>query len=90
MYFIAFALFLIGLLCLTSPDELMSTALGKRVCLGLGIFWATRLYVQFFGYSRQLWKGKPFETIVHILFSLFWAYVSVVFLLVFAGHSRVV
>jgi hypothetical protein len=29
--------------------------------------------------SADLWKGKAFETLVHILFSLLWAYVSIVF-----------
>jgi hypothetical protein len=41
------------------------------------------LYVQFFVYSTKLWKGKAFETMAHILFSLFWTYVSTVFILVY-------
>ena len=81
MFFIAFGIFLLGLLCLTSSNELLKTTFGKRVSLGLGIFWAVRLYVQFFVYSTKLWKGKPFETMVHILFSLFWTYVSTIFML---------
>src|SRR6476619_3910207 len=64
--FIALVVFLMGLLCVTSADELVSTTLGKRVSLCMGIFWTTRLLVQFFGYSSELWKGKPFETGVHI------------------------
>lgn len=82
-FFIAFTVFLIGLLCITSPDELVNTILGKRISLGLGIFWTVRLFVQFFGYSSKLWKGKAFETSVHILFSLLWAYLSVVFVLTY-------
>ncbi|MFT3702725.1 MAG: hypothetical protein QM802_10160 [Agriterribacter sp.] len=84
MYFIALAVFLIGLLCITSSAELMGTVLGKRVCLGLGIFWSARLLVQFFGYSPKIWKGKTFETIIHILFSLFWIYISAVFIWAYA------
>jgi hypothetical protein len=80
MFFIALSVFLLGLLCLTSSDMLLNTAFGKRVCLGFAIFWAVRLYVQFFVYSRKLWKGKAFETMVHILLSLFWAYVSTIFM----------
>ena len=68
-----------GVLCLTSSVELINTTLGKRISLGIGIFWIVRLYVQFFGYSSKIWKGKTFETIVHILFSIFWTYLSVVF-----------
>jgi hypothetical protein len=81
--FIAFVVFLIGLLCLTSPTELLSATLGKRISLGLAIFWAIRLCVQFFGYSSKIWKGKSFETTIHVLFSLFWTYLSAVFILMY-------
>ena len=78
-FFIALMVFLMGLLCITSSSELIETHLGKTLSLGLGIFWGIRLLVQFFGYSSALWKGKRFETFVHILFSGFWVYVNVVF-----------
>lgn len=84
-FFIAFVVFLMGLLCLTSSTELLSTSLGKRVLLVLGIFWAVRLYVQFFGYSSKLWRGKLFETMAHILFSFFWIYLSTIFILGYLG-----
>jgi len=80
-FFIALVVFLMGLLCVTSADQLTGTMLGKRVSLGMGVFWATRLLVQFFGYSSELWKGKRFETGVHIVFSVLWIYFSVVFVL---------
>ena len=79
-FFIALTLFLIGLLCLTSSSELVETNLGKKISLGLGIFWIFRLFIQFFGYSNDLWKGKKFETLIHIIFSLFWTYLSFMFL----------
>lgn len=78
-FFIAFVVFLMGLLCLTSTFELINTKLGKTVSLGLGIFWSLRLFVQFFGYSKTLWKGKSFETAVHIFVTLLWTYLSIVF-----------
>lgn len=78
-FFIALVVFLIGLLCLTSSPELINTPLGKQVSLGFGVFWSIRLVVQFFGYSSKLWRGKTLETIVHILFSILWAYLSMVF-----------
>jgi hypothetical protein len=81
VFFIAFWIFLLGILCLTSGDALLNTTFGKRVSLGLGIFWAVRLFVQFFIYSPKLWKGRTFETMVHTVFSLFWTYVSTVFIL---------
>ena len=82
-FFIAFAVFLMGLLCMTSSSELIGTVLGKRISLGLGLFWTTRLFIQFFGYSSKVWKGKIFETTVHILFSLFWIYLSAVFIMTY-------
>jgi len=82
--FIAISVFLMGLLCLTNSVELMETSLGKTISLGFGIFWTTRLIIQFIGYSPKLWKGKFFETTVHIIFSLFWFYLSIIFLYNFA------
>lgn len=78
-FFIAFAVLLMGLLCLTSAAELVGTPLGRRVAVGLGVFWLARLLIQFFGYSASLWRGKRFETVVHVLFSVLWTYLSVVF-----------
>ena len=79
-FFIAVVVFLMGLLCLTSATGLIETPLGKRISLGLGVFWGLRLITQFFGYSVELWKGKSFETTVHILFSLFWTYLTLIFM----------
>ena len=79
-FFIALTVFLIGLLCLTSSNELVETNLGKKISIGLGIFWTVRLLIQFFGYSTELWKGKTFETVIHIISSLLWTYLSIVFL----------
>jgi hypothetical protein len=81
--FVALTVFLMGLLCLTSSRELIYTALGNKVSLGFGIFWGLRLFIQFWGYSSELWRGKRFETSVHIVFSIYWAYLTVVFFLIF-------
>lgn len=78
-FFIALTVLLVGLLCLTSASELLTTDLGRRASFGIFIFWFCRLLVQFFGYSSSLWRGKPFETAVHIVFSLLWTFFSVVF-----------
>ena len=80
-FFIALIVLLMGILCLTSSQELLKTNLGKRICLSLSIFWMARLFIQFFGYSPKIWKGKNFETGMHILFSIFWIYLTVVFVL---------
>jgi len=82
-FFIALIVFLMGLLCLTSPRELIDTNIGKKVSLGLGVFWTIRLFIQFFGYSPKLWKGKKFETFVHLIFTSVWVYFSVFFWLIY-------
>lgn len=78
-FFIALVVFLMGLLCVYASADLVHTPLGKTVCIGLAIFWSFRLVIQFFGYSAELWKGKAFETVVHIVFSIFWVYLCGVF-----------
>jgi hypothetical protein len=81
--FIAITVALIGLLCLSSSTELVTTDLGRKISLGLGIFFFIRLAIQFFGYSPILWKGKAFETSVHIGFAVFWTYVTGIFLVIY-------
>lgn len=85
-FFIALVVFLIGLLCLSSTNELIETNLGKRVSLGLGVFWSVRLFFQLFVYSPKLWKGKKFETSMHIIFTLFWIYMTTIFFLIYYNN----
>ena len=82
-FFLGLGLFLMGVLCLTSANEIIETGLGKKLALGLGIFWGCRLLFQFFVFSSEHWKGKTFETIIHILFSIVWTYISAVFILIY-------
>lgn len=79
-FFIALTVFMMGFLCLTSATDLIQTNLGQKISFGLGIFWSIRLIIQLFGYSSALWKGKTFETAMHIVFTLLWLYLSYVFL----------
>lgn len=88
LFFVGLGLFLLGLLCLTSSHVILATSLGRRLSLGLGIFWAVRLYFQLFVYSPRLWRGKAFEKRVHLLFSVFWAYAATVFIWGFFGLQR--
>lgn len=75
-FFIALTVFLMGILCFTSSEDLLQSELGKRICFGLGIFWLIRLFFQFFVYPEELWKGKSFELTMHILASIFWTYLA--------------
>lgn len=85
-FFIACVILLMGLLCVTSPKEIIETPFGNKIALGFAAFWTLRLLFQFFGYSSELWRGKKFETIVHILFSVLWTYISGVFWWVFLNR----
>jgi len=85
-FFVAVTVFLMGTLCVYCTEDIVNTRLGKQIAFGLFIFWALRLVFQFFVYSPSLWKGKRFETIMHIIFSLLWIYFTVVFLLVFLSE----
>ncbi|XMO85171.1 hypothetical protein AAFN75_10270 [Algibacter sp. AS12] len=82
-FFIALTVFLMGLLCLVSSEELITTSLGKTVCLGLAFFWGIRFVFQLFVYSSKLWKGKIFETITHIFFTFLWLYFTIIFTSIF-------
>lgn len=82
-FFLAFAVLLMGVLCIFCTDDLINTRLGRQLCLGLFLFWGLRLFFQFVVYSSKLWRKKLFETIVHILFSILWIYITVVFFLVY-------
>lgn len=86
-FFIAFVVLLIGLLCLTHADDLVQTEFGKIISLGLALFWTLRLFFQLFIYSSRLWRGKMFESVIHVLFTLFWCYMAIVFWMVYLGKE---
>ena len=77
--FIAITVFAIGLLCVVHHGALTGTTLGRDLCRGLAVFWALRLFFQFGVYSSKLWRGKRFETTVHVFAVVFWVYMTVVF-----------
>ena len=78
-FFVALTVFLMGLLMVSSAALLTTTILGRRVCAGLALFWGLRLLCQFFWYSTENWKGKPFETVVHIVFTHLWIILTLAF-----------
>jgi hypothetical protein len=78
--FIMLLLALFAALLLTSADALLEPSrLARAMLLGLTAFWGMRLWMQFFYYSPRLWRGKVFETVVHIVFSFIWFYFTAVF-----------
>jgi len=79
-FFIAFMVLLMGLLCLSYSYELVHDPFGRVISLGLFGFWLIRLIFQFLVYSPMVWRGKRFETVMHIVFSITWTYFTCVFL----------
>ena len=81
-FFICVVLALMGLPALVSPQIFLepSTA-GAWLTWSIAAFWALRLFFQFFVYPAELWRGKRFETAMHVWFSLVWASLMVVFVL---------
>jgi len=84
-FFVAIVVFLMGLLCAFCAEDIVHTKLGKQLAMGMCIFWGLRLVFQFFVYSPKLWRGKRFETVMHILFSILWTYLTLIFLLICLG-----
>jgi len=78
-FFIAFMVLLMGLLCLSYSYELVYDPFGRIISLGLFGFWLIRLIFQFFVYSPKVWRGKRFETVMHVMFSIIWLYFTMVF-----------
>ena len=58
---------------------LQPAALARAVLIGFIIFWGARLLFQLFFYDAQLWRGKPFETVMHITFSGLWIFLTTTF-----------
>ena len=63
-----------GLLLFLPAALLERSPLAAAVLAGLTLFWGVRLGFQFFVYDPALWRGKPFYTLLHILFALLWLF----------------
>lgn len=80
VFFIALALFMQGVGCIFFADVLcQKSRLSAAVSAGMCIYWLARLICQHFVYDKKLWQGKPFETAIHVIFSLNWLYYVLVF-----------
>jgi hypothetical protein len=77
-----------GLLLCCAPALLEPAPLSRAVLSGLTAFWGLRLYMQFCFYDPRIWRGKRFETAMHVVFSLLWIYLVAVFGTVLAMNLR--
>lgn len=75
--FIVLLLALQAVLFLALPHALMEQSTAATALLaGLTAFWAYRLIAQLFLFDRRLWLGNRFNTIVHVVFTVLWCYLS--------------
>ncbi len=82
-FFLCLVLVAMGALCALAPEALLTpTPLGRLVSSGLVIFWLLRLVVQWFVFDHRLWRGKPFETAMHIGATILWSNYVIIFTLV--------
>ena len=78
--FIMLILMLFGVLALGFTADLIAPSrLAAAVLGGLTLFWGLRLVTQQFIYDRALWRGNRRNTILHILATLLWIYLTAVF-----------
>lgn len=83
--FVCFALVLFGAVSLVDPAALLAPQAAARwLTGGIAVFWALRLYCQFFVFRSGLWRGKRFETAMHAVFTLSWTGLAAVYGAAFA------
>jgi hypothetical protein len=79
MVFIVLVVALTSALLLTSAEALLEPSrLSRAVLFGLTVFWGLRMLMQWFFYSPRVWRGNCSHTVMHVLFSLAWIYVTAV------------
>lgn len=80
LFFIVVLLAGMGLLCVASPHLLIDgSPLARAVLAGLATFWGLRLLAQLFVYDPRIWRGKRFESAMHVAFTGLWTYFVGVF-----------
>jgi hypothetical protein len=78
--YIVFLVASMGALSLFFTEALLEgTSLSRLVAGWLFLFWFSRLIVQWVVYDRALWQGDRLNTAVHVLFTGFWLYLSIVY-----------
>jgi len=81
-FFICVVLVLMGLPCLLEPGIFFEgSRTAQWVTWSLSLFWALRLYFQWFVYQADLWRGRRMETAVHYFFTVIWTLLAAVFAL---------
>ena len=78
--FLVLILAMMSALLLTSADALLVPGrLSRALLTGLVLFWGLRMAMQWWFYSPETWRGNSFNTLMHIVFSTMWIYMTAVF-----------
>lgn len=79
-FFICLVFVMMGLPSLLEPEIFLKpTRPGLWLTWSISVFWAIRLYFQWFVYPLELWRGKRMETLIHVWFTLVWAGLATLF-----------
>ena len=79
-FFICTMLVMMGLPCLFDPRVFLEISRGGAwLAWSFAVFWAIRLFFQFFVYPSALWRGKSLETLMHAWFSVVWTALTLLF-----------
>ena len=73
-FFVCVMLIVMGVRALFAPQIFIEpTAAAAWLSWTYAVVWALRLYVQWFVFPRELWRGKSFETAMHLMFTVIWS-----------------
>jgi len=79
-FFISLGVTLVGACTLFYSSALVGSGTLSRIVLaGFVLFWLARLAFQVFVYDPAIWRGHRFYTFMHVIFSVFWTYLVIVY-----------
>lgn len=78
--FVCTVLVLMGLPAVLAPEIFVQRTLaGAWITWSFTAFWALRLYAQWGVFPGTLWRGRPLETRMHVMFTLIWISLTTLF-----------
>jgi hypothetical protein len=79
-FFICLVLVMMGLPCVIEPSIfLQHSRAGAWLAWSFTVFWAMRLFIQWFVFPQALWRGKRTESALHALFTVVWLSLTLLF-----------
>jgi hypothetical protein len=75
--FVVLLLVLQGVLLLGFAEVLLEpNRAATALLVGIVAFWGYRLVAQLLVYDRRLWRGNRVHTVVHVVFTLLWLWIT--------------